>query len=427
MERREFSRLGETMYREKLENGLTVFVFPKPEFEKGYAFFAANYGGMDVRFCQDGTWRDTPAGVAHYLEHKMFDTKEGNALQDLAANGASPNAFTSTAITGYYFESTDHFADNLRILLSFVSQPWFTQESVDKERGIIGQEIRMIEDNPDWRVFTNLMAALYEKHPVRLSVAGSVESIAQITPETLYQCHEAFYNPANMVLCMAGQMDPEAVCALAREVLPAQPKPAAQRDLGGEEPVGAARSLVEQTMAVSTPIFQLGVKGDAPQMGREGARQELVGELACEALLGNSSPLYARLYREGLINRGFTYGYESLPGAAFLAAGGESKNPQAVRRAVEKEAQRIAREGIDPQLWERIKKGTYGGKVRSLNSFETLCVGQARSFFTGDDLLDFPALFEQVSREDAQDLIARWFVPERMALSVIRPGEEEKA
>ena len=186
MEQLTFDRVGERMYREKLENGLTVCVFPKPEFQKGYAFFATNYGGMDVRFCLDGVWTDSPAGVAHYLEHKMFDTKQGNALQDLAANGASPNAFTSSAITGYYFESTEKFEENLRILLSFVSQPWFTQESVDKERGIIGQEIGMIEDNPDWKVFMNLMAAMYENHPVRTSVAGSVESISHITADTLY-------------------------------------------------------------------------------------------------------------------------------------------------------------------------------------------------------------------------------------------------
>ena len=425
MEQRTFDRVGERMYREKLENGLTVCVFPKPEFQKGYAFFATNYGGMDVRFCLDGVWTDSPAGVAHYLEHKMFDTKEGNALQDLAANGASPNAFTSSAITGYYFESTEKFEENLRILLSFVSQPWFTQESVDKERGIIGQEIGMIQDNPDWKVFTNLMAALYQHHPIRLSVAGSVESIAQITPDTLYACHKAFYDPANMVLCVAGPVEAEQVCAIAREILPKEAGPIAGRDYGPQEPEQVAQSLVEETMAVSTPIFQLGYKGDAPERGEAGARQELLGELACEALLGNSTPLYARLYREGLINRNFSYGYEAVPGAAFLAAGGESKDPQAVREAVQQEAERIVREGVDPDLWRRIKKGSYGGKVRSLNSFETLCIGQAQSFFAGSDLLDFPRLFDTIEKADVENLIARWVTPERTALSVIHPGEEE--
>ena len=163
MEKQKFAMVGESMYHEKLENGLNVFVFPKPEFQKGYAFFAANYGGMDMRFCLNGAWHNTPAGVAHYLEHKMFDTQEGNALQELAANGASPNAFTSNDITGYYFDSTEKFEENLRILLSFVSVPWFTQESVDKERGIIGQEIGMIEDDPHWKCYMNLMKALFQQ------------------------------------------------------------------------------------------------------------------------------------------------------------------------------------------------------------------------------------------------------------------------
>ena len=217
MIRHEYSRIAETMYEDRLENGLGVFVFSKPEFRKSYAFFATRYGGMDTRFQLDGQWLDTPMGIAHYLEHKMFDMPGGgNALQTLSATGASPNAFTSTAITGYHFECTEGFWENLRTLLSFVSVPYFTKESVEKEQGIIGQEIRMIEDRPGWQAYHRLLEALYEHHPVRNSVAGSVESIAQITAETLYHCHEAFYTPSNMVLCVAGNVDPEQVCAMAR-------------------------------------------------------------------------------------------------------------------------------------------------------------------------------------------------------------------
>ena len=419
----DFPRVGERMYREVLENGLHVFVFPKPEFQKSYAFFATNYGGMDLRFCLDGTWHDTPAGVAHYLEHKMFDTKDGNALQKLTANGASPNAFTSNAITGYYFECTEQFEENLKTLLSFVSVPYFTQESVDKEQGIIGQEIGMIEDDPDWKVFTNLMKGLYEHHPIRLSVAGSVESIARITPQTLYDCHKAFYDPANMVLCVAGNQDPERVCQIAREILPKTAGPIAQKDYGSQEPEGAFQSLVEERLAVSGPIFQLGYKGDAPERGEAGLRQQLLGELACEVLLGNSTPLYARLYQEGLINRNFSYGYDSVPGCAFLAAGGESRDPEAVRAAVEAEARRIEAEGVDPELWERVKKGAYGWRVRSLNSFETLCVNQAQNFFAGREYLRFADLFADIRKEDVEALIARWVTPARTSLSVIRPRE----
>ena len=192
-----------------LPNGLQICVVPKPEHAKKYAFFATRYGGMDTRFCLDGKWLDTPAGIAHYLEHKMFDTKEGNALQELAKNGAEPNAFTSNAMTGYYFDSTEHFEENLEILLSFVSIPYFTEESVAKEQGIIGQEIRMIEDNPDWQLYTRMMQALYQKSTARTSIAGTVESISHITAETLYDCHKAFYNPLQHDPDGGGQRGPD--------------------------------------------------------------------------------------------------------------------------------------------------------------------------------------------------------------------------
>ena len=220
-----YDGLGRPSTKRPLENGLHVFVFPKPEFGKCYAFFATRYGGMDTRFQLDGQWLDTPMGIAHYLEHKMFDTPDGgNALQTLSATGASPNAFTSTAITGYHFECTDQFWENLKTLLTFVSVPYFTKESVEKEQGIIGQEIRMIEDQPGWQAYHLLLEAMYQHHPVRNSVAGSVESISHITAETLYHCHEAFYTPSNMVLCVAGNVDPEMVCQMARDILPQEKK-----------------------------------------------------------------------------------------------------------------------------------------------------------------------------------------------------------
>lgn len=424
MQNVKFPRIGEEMYHTVLANGLHVYVIPKPEFQKSYAFFATNYGGMDMRFRLDGQWHDTPAGVAHYLEHKMFDTREGNALQDLAANGASPNAFTSSAITGYYFESTEKFEENLRILLSFVSVPWFTQESVDKERGIIGQEIGMIEDNPDWKVFMNLLAGLYENHPIKVSVAGSVESISHITADTLYACHKAFYAPCNMVLCVAGNVDPRHIADVAREILPEQPGSVAERDYGSAEPAGAFRPLMEERMEVSTPIFQLGFKGVPAEKGEAQLRQQLVGELACEALMGSSSPLYARLYREGLINKNFGCGYEEYPGCAFLYAGGESRDPAQVRDGVLAEGSRLAKEGIDPKLWQRLKKGVYGSKVRGLNSFENICVGQAQAHFADYDFFAFPEVFAAVEKKDAEEMIAQWVREANTCLSVVVPKEE---
>ena len=424
MEQKQYTRVGESLWQEKLDNGLTVFVNPRPGFQKSFAFFATNYGGMDMRFSLDGAWQDTPAGVAHFLEHKMFDTQDGNALQDLAANGASPNAFTSSAITGYYFECTEKFEENLKILLSFVSIPWFTQESVDKEQGIIGQEIQMIEDDPEWQVFMNLLAGLYEHHPIRVSVAGSRESISHITADTLYACHKAFYNPSNMVLCVSGNVDPERVCAIAREILPKEGNPPIERDYGPEEPVHAAKALWEKSMAVSTPIFQLGFKADPAPMGQERLRRQLIGTLTMEVLCGSSSSLYARLYREGLINQKFGCGYEAYPGCAFLYAGGESKDPQAVKDALLAEAERLGREGVDAALFQRLKKASYGSMVCALNSEEQVCIEQAQGYFAGVDYLDFPAVFDTVAQADVEEALRTWCTAERSALAVVRPGED---
>ena len=421
MTTREYRQLGELMVEEHLENGLGIFVFPKTEYDKRFAFFATCYGGMDTRFQWKGAWRDTPMGVAHFLEHKMFDTKDGNALQILTANGASPNAFTGSAITGYYFEGTEAFEENLRTLLSFVSEGYFTQESVDKEQGIIGQEIRMIEDNPNWQVYMRLMENLYGNHPVRNSVAGTRESIAKITAETLYACHGAFYNPGNMVLCVAGDVAPHRVCEIAREILPPGGEPPIPRDYGPAEGESVHQREQEYAMEVATPLFQLGVKLIPAEGGQARLRQKLMGELLCEAWLGTSSPLYARLYEQGLINGSFGYGYEDEAGIAFLIAGGESRDPAAVREALLEEASRIGREGLDEALFRRLLKAAYGNQVRALNSFEHLCVEQARGYFAGQEVWTFPVVYADLKREDVEAAIRDWILPERVALSVIRP------
>lgn len=423
MNRKEYPRMGETVFSARLDNGLTVYVDVKPSFQKSFAFFATDYGGMDMKFQMDGQWYDTPAGVAHFLEHKTFDTKDGNALQDLAANGASPNAFTSSAITGYYFESTEKFYENLKILLSFVSQPYYTQESVDKEQGIIGQEIRMIEDDPENQVYYAMLEGLYAHHPIRVSVAGTIESISHITADTLNLCHSAFYNPGNMVLCVAGNVDPEKVLDMAREILPKEGKGSIPRDYGPDEPTAAAKSRTELKMEVSTSIFQLGWKMDPAPRGEEQFRQKLIAELACEALLGNSSPLYVRLYRDGLINSSFSYGFDGYPSCAYAMAGGESTDPDAVAAAIADEVARIGREGVDAALFARLKKGLYGAKVRSLNSFENICVGMAQAYFAGYDMLRFPEVFEGISQADVEACIRTCFTPERAALAVVHPGE----
>ena len=401
MKQKFYERIGESVYQETLPNGLQIFVVPKPGYTKKYAFFATRYGGMDTRFQLDGQWLDTPAGIAHYLEHKMFDTKEGNALQELAKNGAEPNAFTANAMTGYYFDSTDHFEENLEILLSFVSVPYFTEESVAKEQGIIGQEIRMIEDNPDWQIYTRMLQALYSKSPARTSIAGTVESISHITAETLYDCHKAFYTPSNMVLTVVGDVDPIHVVDLARRILPREGGPVIPRDYG-DEPETVAERETSCAMEVSCPQFLAGFKCRPAQDGEEYMRLALIGDMACDILLGDSSPLYLRLYDEGLINTSFGGSFEMMPGIAYLYAGGDSKDARAVTAAIQKEAERLVREGIDEDFYQRIRKASFGANLRGLNSFENIAVSLSEGYFHDYDPFRFPQVFDSITKSDVE-------------------------
>ena len=417
-----YKRIGESVYSQRLPNGLEVRVVPKHGYAKKYAFFATRYGGMDTRFCLNGQWLDTPAGIAHYLEHKMFDTKEGNALQELAKNGAEPNAFTSNAMTGYYFDSTDHFEENLEILLSFVSIPYFTEESVAKEQGIIGQEIRMIEDNPDWQIYTRMLECLYSSSPARTSIAGTVESISHITAETLYDCHKAFYTPSNMILTVVGDVDPVHVVDLARRILPREGGPVIPRDYG-DEPETVAQAETSRTMEVSCPQFLAGFKCRPAGDGEDYMRLAVIGDIACDILLGDSSPLYLRLYDQGLINTSFGGAFEMLPGVAYLYAGGDSKDARAVTTEIQKEADRLVREGIDEAFYQQVTRAAFGSNLRGLNSFENIAVSLTEGYFHGYDPFRFPEVFDSITKEDVTAFLRDNIRSERMVLSEIVPPQ----
>ena len=423
MEKKLYERIGEEVFRTTLPNGLPVYIVPKKDFLRKYALFATRYGGMDMRFEKDGQWLDTPAGIAHYLEHKMFDTEDGNALQELAKNGAEPNAFTSNAITCYYFDATDKFYESLEILLSFVSIPYFTDESVQKEQGIIGQEIGMIEDNPEWQVYKQLMQALYHTSPARTPVAGSVESISHITAQTLYDCHKAFYTPANMCLVVVGDVKPERIIAAANQILPAKSGPLIRRDYGAEEELTAAEHFVSAAMEVSMPTFLVGFKCPPQHGGEEQHRFTAIGELACDVLMGESSPLYARLYAEGLINGSFGAAFDLLPGASYVYAGGDSKDPQAVAKAILAEARRLVSEGVDGDYYRRVVNANFGAALKALNSFESIAVSMAEGCFQGYDPYRFPEVYDSITVEDVLDFLRRNMTRDHMALSVITPKE----
>jgi len=417
----EYKELNEKLYSEYLPNGLPVFVVPKPGFHKKYAFFATNYGGIDRRFKLSDKWIDTPAGVAHFLEHKMFDTKDGNALELLSANGASPNAYTSTDVTAYHFECIDEFSENLEILLNFVSTPFFTPESVEKEQGIITQEINMIEDDPGYCLYYGLLKSLFKYSPVRDSVAGSVESINNITAETLYDCHKVFYAPSNMALCVVGDIDPSEVIDITMKILPDTKAVLPQRDYGEKELFSPEAKSIEKSMDVSLPLFLAGCKVSPAADGQELLWLEIVSAIALEMLCGHSSPLFIRLYTDGLINADFSASFDSAADVAYTMFGGETREPGRVFKEVKEEIQRFVSNGPDLALFERIKKAAVGSHIRALNSFGVLASSVVEGHFRGFDSYQAPVILSKITIEDIISFVRDNLLSENMAISVINP------
>ena len=416
-------QLRETFYEERLPNGLLIRVIPRPDFAKTYSFFATDFGSIDTKFTMDGKVYETPAGVAHYLEHKLFDMPDGNVMQQFSALGGSPNAFTGYSMTAYHVESTENWRENLELLLRYVSTPYFTEESVEKERGIIAQEIRMYEDSSGSRMYENLFAALYQHHPIRVPIAGTVESIQDITAQTLYDCHKAFYDPSNMMLCVAGPVDPELVVESARNILPKTPGGVGGRDYGPAEPLTAEKmARVEQNMEVSMPGFTVAFRCDTPKTGADILRQELVGDLAAELLVGESTAFYTKLYEDGLIDCDFSAGYEGVKTLGMLSIGGDSNEPERVVDAVLKEAERLGREGADEALFQRLKRSAFGRRIRELDSFENICYRMCQSTFEGAFYYDFPDLYRSITLDETVRMIRDTVVPQRAALSLIYPN-----
>ena len=424
MNRIEYPGTGEVLFSAELKNGLAVRVVPKPGYRRKFAVFAACYGGADRRFTLGGNPIETPAGVAHYLEHKMFDMPDGDALMTLNAAGASPNAFTSDSITAYHFECTDRFDENLHTLLSFVSTPYFTQASVDKERGIIAQEIRMYEDSPDFITYENMMRCLFRHSPLRDTVAGTVESIAEITPEILYSCHKVFYHPSNMVLCVAGDVDPESVVRAAEEILTPERAERPGRDYGPDEDLLPVEAYRERRMDVSDPLFMLGIKLGPTVTGPEALRDRLTAKLALRCLCGSSSPWYIRWYGEGLLNASFGAGTDHAAGQSMAAFEGEtSGDPLRVRDVLFEEIARVSAEGFDEALFSRQRSVEYGAQIRALGNFRGTAVGLCDGVFTGYDPMAASSVISSITADEASAWVRDMLDPDRFALSVVLPKE----
>ncbi|MCD7756387.1 MAG: insulinase family protein [Firmicutes bacterium] len=422
----EYPMLAERVYTCTARCGLPIRVLLRPGFSRKVAYFATDFGSIHRDFRLDGREYHVPAGTAHFLEHKMFELPGRDVSGEFAALGANVNAFTSYDMTAYYFSCCDHFGENLRLLLEFVSTPCFPAESVRREMGIIDQEIGMNEDVPESRVFDDLMRQIYTVHPIREPILGSRESIRQLTPASLECCHRAFYTPENMILCVAGDVDPAQVTALVDEVLLTCRRPAGEKLRRWQEPMAAVTALRRQKMEVPMPTFQMACKCEPTGTGEAAIRREIVGDLAAEALFGEASALYLALYSQGKIDGSFGGGFDSVDGCAMLTCGGDSWEPEAVRDAVLSAAAEIARDGLPEADFLRMKRSAMGRRVRELDSFDSTCVRICAYYFGGYDYLDFPRIYTQVTQAEIQEFLRRVVTPERCALSVIDPLDTEE-
>ena len=425
METRTYPRLGEQVIWQHLPNGLPIAIVPRPGFTKKLCYFVTDFGAIHTEFTLDGKAWSVPAGIAHYLEHKLFDLPGRDVTAEFAALGAIPNAFTGYDVTAYYFSCTENFPQALDLLLEFVSTPYFTNETVQKEQGIIGQEIDMNRDNPDTQIFEMLMQNLYSSHPIRVPILGHRQTIAQITPENLTACHQAFYRPDNMLLCIVGDVDPEEVKTIAENRLGDPVLPPVTRVRRWEETSVCGTPLSQKHMDVAMPMFHLGFKCAPWEPGEEATRRELTAELAAEALFGESSALYQQLYEEGLIDTSFGGGFETIDGMALFTASGDSNDPHAVKNAILARSRQITEEGIDEADFLRMKRSALGRRIRSLDSFDATCYRICAYYFSGFDYFRFPAVYRDIQVCDVCDFLRESVTESNMSLAIIYPNKED--
>lgn len=411
--------LHDSYYKLQHKTGLTIYVYPKEGYSSAYAIFGTKYGSVNRIFSVDGQKKITvPDGIAHYLEHKLFESEDGDAFSRYAKTGASANAYTSFDKTCYLFSCTQNFEQSLEILLDFVQTPYFTPQTVQKEQGIIGQEIKMYDDSPDWRVMFNLLEAMYHNHPVKIDIAGTVESIANITADTLYTCYNSFYNLNNMVLCVAGNVLPQTVEEIADRLLKPCRKQTVQTFFP-EEPYGVVRDYVEQTFPVRVPLFQLGFKGKAGD-ARCTAKELAQTDILLFALASNSSALYRELMEENLINATFSYEFFEGPSYSSIIFSGESRDPQKTAQIIKKHVDRICEEGFDQQAFETAKKAVYGESVSMLNSTDAIANTLTEFAFTDRELFNYIEEIAHAKKEEVEQRFKALLNSKNSALSVVR-------
>lgn len=404
----------------KHETGLDIYIMEMEGYHSSFALFGTKYGSINTRFRLKGeeNYTEVPEGIAHYLEHKLFENEDCDAFEQYARTGANANAYTSFDRTAYLFGCSENFADSLEILLSFVQKPYFTKETVEKEQGIIAQEIRMNDDEPGWRVFFNMLKAMFHNHPVRIDIAGTEESIRKIDADLLYKCYNTFYNLHNMVLSVAGNVKADEVLAICDKLLrPCDDQGLEQ--LYADEPDTVVKNYVEASLPVGAPIFNLGFKLKS-RSGKELVKAELISSTLLEVILGPSSKVYNDLLQEGLINSEFDTDTPFTGDGYFvLSCGGETEQPETVRDRILAALQDAKDNGFDRETFERIKRVHYGTMIRSLANVEDNASMMLNAYMAGLPPFTSVETLAEITYEDALDFLRSEIDLSQHVLSVV--------
>ena len=414
----ENSLVGEKVKVYKHKSGLEVYVCEKPEFSSSYAIFGTRYGSIDTKFSvNDNEVIEVPEGIAHYLEHKLFESEELDAFARFAKTGASANAFTSFDRTCYLFSCSTNFEENFKILLDFVQHPYFTEETVRKEQGIIGQEIQMYDDSAPWQMFMNLLGALYKKHPIRIDIAGTVESIAKINAELLYDCYNTFYNLNNMFICVAGNVDAQNIFDLCDELLITK-EPVEIKRFMPDEDEKVEKQRVEVKLPVSKPIFGIGFKEkcEKPEIT---LKEKILSHIIIKCIFDNDSPLYKELFDSKLINDTFCAEYSHGYGYACTIVEGESDTPEKVREIVNRYLQNYLENGIDKKDIDRAVKAYYSDYVCSYNSAENIVMIMVKSAFSNTPVFEEFDIIKNISEADIKNRLKEMFKIENSSISIV--------
>ncbi len=413
--------IGESYVKAVHSSGLKIYILEKPQYNSCYALFGTKYGSIDNFFSVDGEKTAVPEGIAHFLEHKLFESEDGDAFSKYAKTGAYANAFTSFDKTCYLFSCSNLFYENLEILLNFVQSPYFTEATVQKEQGIIGQEIRMYDDSPAWRVMFNMLLAMYKNHPVRIDIAGTTDSIAQIDAQLLYKCYNTFYNPSNMFLCIAGNVETEKILKMVENGIK-ESSPLEIERIMPEEPLEVKQSEVSQKLAVAQPMFCFGYKMNADKAPT--VKDRVCIEILLEIIVGDCSPLYKKLMDNGLINDDFSFEHFCGDGYNAVIFEGDSFDPKTVAEEIKAELDRIKQDGINKKLFAAIRSGLYGNAIRGFNSVENIAMQLVDCAMNNTCLFDEIKYLKSVTAEDVLKR-AELLDNEKTVLSIINPLNEE--